>query len=69
MAKPQTARSHIKADRLWSFHSEETELRLPETMHLVNCQDCRDFLDACFRAETLDEALGIWHDENPIGVR
>ena len=58
--------AHIVPDRLWSFQAEDAELSLQESVHLVDCEDCRSLLDACFRAQTFVEALEIWKEEDPL---
>ena len=65
-ARNRTRRAHIVPDKLWWFHAEDAELTLQESVHLVDCEDCRSLLDACFRAQTFVEALEIWKEEDPL---
>ena len=65
-AGKRARRAHIVPDKLWSFQAEDAELSLQESVHLVDCEDCRSLLDACFRAQTFVEALEIWKEEDPL---
>jgi len=48
---------HIPLHRLWTFITLQTDLSLPEHLHVFDCEECRVALRTCFRAETFGAVL------------
>ena len=53
---PPTPR-HIPLYLLWTFATLQDALSLPEHVHILDCEECRDALRVCLMAETFDAVL------------
>jgi len=57
-------RDHIPPHRIWAFLTDRAQFDLAEHVHMLMCADCLSFADACLRAESFGDALGIWLSES-----
>ena len=48
---------HVALHRLWAFTSLQTELTLPEHVHIIDCDECRKAVRACLHADNFAVVL------------
>jgi hypothetical protein len=48
---------HIPLHRLWVFITLQADLKPPEILHVLNCEECRVSLRACGHADTFGALL------------
>ena len=50
-------RAHIPLHRLWTFAKVQTEMSSAEQSHVLDCEECRNALSLCLKAETFSDVV------------
>jgi hypothetical protein len=48
---------HTPMHRLWAFTTLQSDLTLPEELHVLECEQCRQGLMTCFSAQNFGAVL------------
>jgi hypothetical protein len=48
---------HVPLHRLWTFATLQGDLNLSEHAHILDCEECRDALRVCLKAENFGAVL------------